>query len=198
MAELLEVELDAWIQPAVLDLRDAPVHRIDQFSVELLHGTPFAAMYSVIVTIAGITAMLVAATVTTASAAPGGFTAAAVHGGGTGATATSATGAMGWSTSLKTVTLTNVRFFVKGGECAYLLIAGYQGGTVVTDPYRYPASGSVCPAVNHTYSLGTITETSGPPGGVQELGVFVTDVRDVITGYAECYQTASACIRGQY
>ena len=148
--------------------------------------------------IVGLAATLAATLTNTAAAAPTGFAAVAAHAGGAGATATSSTGAMSWSTSLRTVTLTNVKFFVKGGECATLLMGGFQGGTLVTSTYRYPASGSACPPANRTYPLGTVTLTATVPGGVQDVFITATDDSHDVTGWADCYRTASSCETGQF
>ncbi|MEV6636762.1 hypothetical protein AB0M54_39100 [Actinoplanes sp. NPDC051470] len=74
---------------------------------------------------------------TAALAAPTSFGTQLTH--STGVIAVQTTGSVGWSSSLKTVTISNTRFFVRGGECATLYIAGYQGAnTRVTNYYRYP------------------------------------------------------------
>jgi len=148
-------------------------------------------------TAVGIAAALTLGTAGVASAAPSVFVAKAVHSGGAGATAVSATGNLAWSLSLKTVTLTNVKLFVKGGECGHLLIFGNQGSSVVTFPYRYPASGSLCPAADKTYSIGTFSQTAGVAGGIDELDVFAFDDSHDVAGYAHCYQVSSVCLTGQ-
>ncbi|RSD19480.1 hypothetical protein [Amycolatopsis eburnea] len=122
----------------------------------------------------GTAAALTLAAAGAASAAPSVFVAKAVHSGGAGATAVSATGSLDWSTSLKTVTLANVKLFVKGGECGHLLIAGYQN------------------------PIGTVSQTAEVAGGIQELEVFAVDDSHDVTGYADCYQVSSVCLTGQF
>ncbi len=141
---------------------------------------------------------LVAATGTAALAAPASFVAHAVHASGTGAVGAQATGSLSWSSSLKTVTITNVKFYVKGGECGSLAMTGWQGNTAVTSTYLYPADGSdLCVASNTTVSLGTVSLTAGVAGGVTDVFVGATDQTHKLLGYADCYQSASACEVGQ-
>ncbi|MFI5610227.1 hypothetical protein [Amycolatopsis sp. NPDC051903] len=146
----------------------------------------------------GIAVTLAMGATGVASAAPSAFVAKAVHSGGAGATAATATGTLAWSSSLKTVTLANVKLFVKGGECAHVLIAGYQGSTVVTDPFRFPSSGCLRPAADHTYPIGTVSQTAGVAGGIQDLEVFAIDDDHDVTGFADCYQAESTCRTGLF
>ncbi|QFZ20757.1 hypothetical protein [Saccharothrix syringae] len=148
-------------------------------------------------TVVGVVVALVTATVGVASAAPARFAAAAVHSGGAGATGTSITGALSWSTSLKTVTLSDVRTFLKAGECNSLLIGGYQGSTLVTQQYGWDLK-CATPSGDVVETYTPFSLTSGPPGGVQWVRILITDESHVITGYAYCYQSQSSCQTGQY
>ncbi|MFC6089726.1 hypothetical protein ACFP3R_10625 [Saccharothrix lopnurensis] len=141
-------------------------------------------------------ATLVTAMGGVASAAPARFAAAAVHAGGAGATGTSITGALSWSTSLKTVTLSDVKTFIKAYECNSLLIGGYQGSTLVTQQYGWDLRCAGTTDARETFTPFSLT--SGPPGGVQWVKILIKDETDVITGYAYCYQSQSSCHTGQY
>ena len=146
----------------------------------------------------GMLAAMLTATFNVASAAPTTFYVAAVHSGGAGATATSATGNIAWSSSFKTVTLTNVRMFVKGGECAYLSIAGRQGSTIVTEVRHFPDGPNFyCPSSDRTYSLGTVTLTSVPAGGVDHVNFDIYDVDHSGHGWAVCKRVDSSCYGDQ-
>lgn len=144
----------------------------------------------------GVVAALVTAIGGVASAAPARFAAAAVHSGGAGATGTSITGALSWSTSLKTVTLSDVKVFIKAYECNSLLIGGYQGSTLVTQQYGWDLRCAGTSDAVETFTPFSLT--SGPPGGVQWVKILITDESHVITGYAYCYQSQSSCQTGQY
>jgi hypothetical protein len=147
--------------------------------------------------VAGAVVTLVTATSGVAAAAPPRFVAAAVHGGGAGATGTSITGALSWSSSLKTVTLSDVKTFIKAGECNSLVIGGYQGSTLVTEQFGYnlrcaASSGDV------REEFSPFSLTSGPAGGVQWVKITIKDENHLITGYAYCYQSKSSCQTGQF
>ncbi|MEV6873340.1 hypothetical protein [Amycolatopsis sp. NPDC051128] len=147
-------------------------------------------------TILGLSLTLATATVGSAEARPSRFAVAAVHSAGAGATAGLLTGAMSWSTSLKTVTLSGVKLFVKGGECINFQVAGRRGSTIVTDIKRYPSSpsgGSYCPAADYTYSFGTISITADSPGGIEYVDFDIVDYWHSVHGWAVCDRDAAAC-----
>ncbi|MEU8636221.1 hypothetical protein AB0C38_29000 [Amycolatopsis sp. NPDC048633] len=145
-------------------------------------------------TILGISAMLAAVTVGTAEASPTKFALAVVHGGGTGATVGSLTGAMSWSSSLKTVTLSNVRLYVKAGECVHFEIAGRQGSTVVTDYLSYPPQGGqYCPDSDFTWPFGTISLTADRAGGVEHVNFDMYDYWHDIHGWINCDRRDATC-----
>ncbi|WP_330275744.1 hypothetical protein OG205_08780 [Lentzea sp. NBC_00516] len=106
------------------------------------------------------------------------------------------TGNLSWTSSLKTVTLSNVRTFYKAGECATLRIGGYQGSNLVTEEFGFQLRcASTSGDVTETFSPFGLT--SGPPGGVQWVKIEITDDNHEITGYAYCYQSKSTCQTGQ-
>ncbi|WP_410640259.1 hypothetical protein [Amycolatopsis sp. lyj-346] len=146
----------------------------------------------------GATAGLLTATAGIASAAPTKFSVAAVHGGGTGATAVSATGNISWSSSLRTVTLSNVKVFMKGGECTYVQFFGYQGTTPMDSTPWYPAEPYRCPSSDAVYNLGTISLTTDRPGGINHMIAEAHDVSHYILGWTNCEVADSVCYGGQY
>ncbi|MEV6624583.1 hypothetical protein AB0M83_22390 [Amycolatopsis sp. NPDC051106] len=145
-------------------------------------------------TILGISAALVAATAVPAVASPAKFALAVVHGGGTGATAGSLKGGMSWSASLKTVTLSEVTLFVKGGECIDFTIIGRQGSTVVTDGGQYPPQGGqYCPSADYTWWFGTISLTANRPGGIEHVNFDMYDYWHHTQGYINCDRREAVC-----
>jgi hypothetical protein len=141
-------------------------------------------------------AALSAVTPNAATAAPRSFSAKVVHAGGQGATAATASGKISWSASLKTVTLSDVRLWVKGGECIHFSFDGYQGGTIVADA-DYPNTGDYCPIGDVFYGIGTVSLTADRTGGISEADVHIYDSHQ-ITGYAWCGQRAATCSSGQF
>lgn len=144
----------------------------------------------------GAAAIVATATAGVASAAPAGYTINVNH--STGALATSLSGDLGWSSSLKTVTFTGT-LFVKAGECITITAVGYQGSTAVTDPFVYPSPGHKACAdqgVNVSGSIGSHGLTAKVPGGVQRVLIRLTDVDHEIGHYANCFQNASVCQKG--
>ena len=148
--------------------------------------------------ILGAVALLLTAMVGTASAAPTKFSVAVVHDGGTGATAVSATGNIAWSSSLKTVTLSNVRVFMKGGECSYVQFYGYQGTTIVDSSDWYPAEPYRCPSSDAVYVFAKITLTADRPGGITHMIAEAHDWDHFILGWTNCEHSDSSCYSGQY
>lgn len=126
--------------------------------------------------------MVVAAgAVGVASAAPSNFTVNVNHSSGTLAMAIS--GNLSWSTSLRTVTFSNMQLYVRSGEHATVTWQAYQGDTLVDSLIL--EDGFSGPVVNSSLTSG--------PGGIQRVIVRVYDVDHVINEYAHCYQTASVC-----
>jgi hypothetical protein len=145
-------------------------------------------------TILGISALLAGVTVGTADARPSRFSVAAVHAAGTGATAGLLSGSMAWSSSLKTVTLSGVKLFVKGGECVNFQLDGRQGSTIVAGIKRYPPQGgNYCPSADYTYSLGTIPLTADVTGGIEYVDFDINDYWHGVHGWAVCDRDAAAC-----
>lgn len=135
----------------------------------------------------GLAAALIMISGTAALAAPSRYETTIRHTGGTIAVQT--TGSIGWSSSLKTATISNARFYVRGGECGQIWIAGYQNTNKVTDPYFYPTDGSYyCPSVNTWIPIGTVNFTSKVAGGVDELLIEIQDREHKITATTNCYQ----------
>lgn len=145
-------------------------------------------------TILGISATLAAATIGAADAAPSKFALSVAHGGGTGATAGSLTGSISWSASFKTVTLSNVQLFVKGGECIDLLIAGRQGSKLVTDNKWYPPNdGQYCPSTDYTWPFPDIALTAKVPGGIDHVNFDIYDYWHKTQGYLNCDRHEATC-----
>jgi hypothetical protein len=141
-------------------------------------------------------AAVATATAGAASAAPSGYTVNVHH--SSGALATSLSGNLSWSTSLKTVTFTGT-VFVKAGECVTVTAVGYQGSAKVTGTYAYPSPGHKACAldgVNVTESIGTHSLTATVPGGIDHVVIRLTDYDHDISHYANCYQNASVCQYG--
>lgn len=137
--------------------------------------TRIASMLAVVVAVAaGFTGV--------ASAAPSNFTVNVYHSSGTLAMAIS--GNIGWSTSLRTVTFSNMQLYVRSGERATVTFNAYQGDTVV-DWARLDDVRQSVPVANTSLTSG--------PGGVQRVIIRLYDLDHVINEYAHCYQTASVC-----
>lgn len=128
---------------------------------------------------------VVAGTTGAASAAPSGFTVNLYHSSGTLAMAIS--GNMSWSTSLRTVTFSNMQLYVRSGEVATVTWNAYQGDTVVDSKILSNVGGST-PIANTSLTSG--------PGGVQRVIIRLYDVDHQINRYAHCYQVASVCQYG--
>lgn len=127
-----------------------------------------------------------------ASAAPAGFTVNVNH--STGALATSVSGKLAWSTSHRTVTLSDWGVFIRANECALVTMRGYQGSTPVTAPYQFgdcAESTDLPPIWKPPESITTTT-----PGGVQHVIIRLYDHWHEISHYANCYVTATTCQYG--
>jgi hypothetical protein len=131
----------------------------------------------------------------TAQAAPAGFTAKAIHSGGSGALADEATGGFSWLS--RSVVLTNTRFWVKAGECGRFIVTGMQGDTMV-DWYSHPSD--LCGGASGAWhTIGNVTlDGSSTPGGITEVIVYAEDIDHTINGYADCYRSNGSCYTGQY
>jgi hypothetical protein len=132
----------------------------------------------------GVVAAVAVTTAGVSSAAPAAFTVAVKHSSGT--VATSLSGHMRWSTSLKTVTLTDMSLYVRSGEHATMTFGGYQGTTLVTPLFRLDDQHASTP-------VGGISLTASVPGGVQHVIIRLYDDQHVISEYANCFQAASVC-----
>ncbi|MFI5585771.1 hypothetical protein ACIA5G_12105 [Amycolatopsis sp. NPDC051758] len=101
---------------------------------------------------------------------------------------------MSWSSSLKTVTLSDVKLFVKGGECINFQLDGRQGSTIVAGIKRHPPrGGNYCPSADYTYSFGTIGLTADTTGGIEYVDFDITDYDHGVHGWAVCDRGAAAC-----
>lgn len=127
-----------------------------------------------------------------ASAAPPSFTVNVNH--SSGALATAVNGKLAWSTSLKTVTLSDTELFIKAGECVTLTARGYQGSTAVTPSFLFSRTCAL--GSNVTLPLENISLTASVPGGVEHVIIRLNDEDHDIHRYANCYRNASSCQQG--
>lgn len=117
-----------------------------------------------------------------------------MHAAGTGATAGALTGGMSWSSSLKTVTLSDVELTVRAGECINFRIDGRQGSVVVAGPRSYPPAehgGSYCTDSGDTWSFGTIGLTADARGGIEYVDFDITDYTHTLYGWTVCDRDAA-------
>jgi hypothetical protein len=129
-----------------------------------------------------------------AQAAPSTFTARAVHGGGAGAVGAATTGGFAWTN--RSVSLTDVRLYVRSLECAYIHAVGYHGNNYVdsTTTALYCSNG---PA--RWFDVGNIPlDGSQQDGGIILVEVEVIDTNHNIRGYAHCARADSSCTTGQW
>jgi hypothetical protein len=142
---------------------------------------------------AGITIGAVAASVlgmtSAADAAPRSFTAASIHGGGTGALAAEAVGGITWYN--RSVTLTSVRFYVTAHECGHFTVEAWQGNTHV-DSFAPPQQCAT--TTGRWISYGDIPlYASGLSGGITEVVIDAYDDTHSGHGWADCTRSASSC-----
>jgi hypothetical protein len=142
---------------------------------------------------AGITIGAAAATVlgmtSTAHAAPASFTAASIHGGGTGALAAEAVGGISWYN--RSVTLTSVRFYVTAQECGHFTVQAWQGNLKV-DSFAPPKQCAT--TAGRWISYGDVPlYAGGLSGGITEVVIDAYDDTHSGNGWADCSRTASSC-----
>lgn len=142
---------------------------------------------------AGITMGAVAAsllgTSPAAEAAPRSFSAASVHGGGTGAVGAQVTGGITWYN--RSVTLTSVRFYVAARECGRFSVAAWQGSRLVDS---LAASQQCAGATGRWITYDDIPlDGSLVPGGITEVIIDAYDDTHVGNGWADCTRSGSSC-----
>ncbi|WP_410643631.1 hypothetical protein [Amycolatopsis sp. lyj-346] len=111
--------------------------------------------------------LTVAPTASATVEVPPGFSVQVYHSSGT--LVGSLSGDMFWSTSFRTVSFTNQHFYVRTGECMYVVYAGYQNNNLVAKSPKYKECGRDGAWASKTISTDT-------PGGVQTVIIELTDV----------------------
>jgi hypothetical protein len=131
--------------------------------------------------------VLVAGESTAAYASPSSFDVARVH--VQGATAVRVTGGLTWHN--RSVTLTNVRLYVKASECGSVLFSAYGIGEFIDDYYIE----GICPGPSgHWFSFGDhFLDATDDYGGIRELRIYVTDETHGGQNISFCLRSASAC-----
>ncbi|SDJ26631.1 hypothetical protein SAMN04488074_101933 [Lentzea albidocapillata subsp. violacea] len=132
----------------------------------------------------GAMALLAVTTAGTASAAPSSFDVVVKH--SSGVIVGRLTGNIAWSSSGRTVMLTNQYLSVKTGECVEGAFAGYQGNTVVAGPATLAPQCASTPVGD--VSLGTTVV-----GGIHRANIQLIDYVHRNKASVACHRTASVC-----
>ncbi|MFJ8957982.1 hypothetical protein ACIRG5_01275 [Lentzea sp. NPDC102401] len=140
------------------------------------------------VALAAVTA-LVATTGGVASAATAGYYVAAKH--SSGRVAASSGGDLTWSSSLRTVTISNAYFSVIAGEWGDVSWQGYQGNTEVDSGTwkELDQRGLGGRTVNYK----PFTLTADVPGGITNVRITVRDIDHQVVAKVHCYYYMTSC-----
>jgi hypothetical protein len=124
--------------------------------------------------VAAVTAAAAAAVLTVAPTAsatvemlPPGFGVDVHHSSGT--LVGNLEGDLYWSTSYRTVSFSNQHFYVRPGECMYVVYAGYQNNNLVAKSPKYKECGR-----DGAWAAKSISTDT--PGGIQTVIIELTDV----------------------
>ena len=126
-----------------------------------------------------------------ASASPSSFLARYVHAGGTGSVAVQGTGGLVWYN--RSVTATNVEFYVHAAECGTLVLQGLDSAGDVRSEHAFP---DLCASATsgRTYLFGDVVlDGSFVSGGLTTVMIYAFDDTDRAYGYTRCLRSSSAC-----
>jgi hypothetical protein len=124
-----------------------------------------------------------------ASAEPATFRVDVKH--STGGLAASTWGDISWSTSQRTVTISNARLFVRGGEKARVTWTAYQGSTQIGGGYVDELDQVGRPNFTRNYDPFHLTSTV--PGGIDRVDISLYDDGHIILSWGFCHFSRPSC-----
>jgi hypothetical protein len=124
-----------------------------------------------------------------ASAAAGTYKVNVNHSSGT--LATSSQGNLTWSTSRRTVTISNASFYIKAGEWADVTWQGYQGNKLVHGGFWDAQDRRL--DTGTTVSYAPMSMSVDIPGGIEFVRIRVRDIYHEITSLKDCYYYMTTC-----
>ncbi|MFJ1767876.1 hypothetical protein ACIOD2_46670 [Amycolatopsis sp. NPDC088138] len=98
-------------------------------------------------------------------------------------------GDMNWSASLRTVTFSPQDFYVRAGECVYVVYGGYQNNNLVAKSPKYKECGR-----DGAWSAKSISTDT--PGGIQTVIIELTDVEHGNKASNNCWYGDLQCTDG--